>query len=75
MNSLAMASRWRQFCREALTEVLGKLPAEVQAALAHELAEGDIPRLDDAAALLALVKDAEATLLARLNVPEERSAA
>ncbi|ABM36976.1 metallophosphoesterase family protein [Polaromonas naphthalenivorans] len=63
------------FCREALTEVLGKLPAEVQAALAHELAESDIPRLDDAAALLALVKDAEATLLARLNVPEERSAA
>lgn len=63
------------FCREALTEVLGKLPAEVQAALAHELAEGDIPRLDDGAALLALVRDAEATLLARLNVPEERSAA
>ncbi|CAM3462075.1 DNA repair exonuclease [Polaromonas hydrogenivorans] len=64
-----------QFCREALTEVLGKLPAEVQAALAHDLAEGDIPRLDDEVALLALVKDAEATLLARLNIPEEKSAA
>lgn len=63
------------FCRDALTEVLGKLPAEVQAALAHDMAEGDVPRLDDGAALLALVKDAEATLLARLNVPEERSAA
>jgi len=65
------------FCREALADVLGKgkLPAEVQAALAHELADSDIPRLDDGAALLALVKDAEATLLARLNVPEEKSAA
>lgn len=63
------------FCREALAEVLGKLPAEVQAALAHDITEGDIPRLDDAAALLALVKDAEATLLARLNVPEEKAAA
>ena len=64
------------FCRDALTEVLGKgkLPAEVQAALAHELAESDIPRLDDAAALLALLKDAEATLLARLNAPEEKAA-
>ena len=62
------------FCRDALTEVLGKLPAEVQAALAHEQTEGDIPRLDDAAALLALVKDAEATLLARLTAPEEKAA-
>ena len=65
------------FCREALADVLGKgkLPAEVQAALAHEPSDGDIARLDDVAALLALVKDAEATLLARLNVPEEKSAA
>ncbi|MEP6588047.1 MAG: DNA repair exonuclease [Polaromonas sp.] len=60
------------FCRNALSDVLGKVPAEVLAALAHETADtsGDIPRLDDGAALLALLKDAEATLLARLNVSE-----
>jgi len=65
------------FCREALAEVLGRgrLPAEVEAALAHERADSEVPRLDDGAALLALLKDAEATLLARLNVPEEKSAA
>ena len=52
--------------------MLGKLPAEVMAALTHDTtdATGDIPRLDDAAALLALLKDAEATLLARLNAGE-----
>ena len=61
-----------QFCRNALAEVLGKVPAEVLAALAHETAgsAGDIPRLEDEAALLALLKDAEATLLARLNAGE-----
>jgi len=61
-----------QFCRNALAEVLGKVPAEVLAALAHETADaaGDIPRLEDEAALLALLKDAEATLLARLNAGE-----
>ncbi len=60
------------FCRNALSEVLGKVPAEVLAALAHEAADAspDIPRLDDGAALLALLKDAEATLLARLNVTQ-----
>jgi DNA repair protein SbcD/Mre11 len=61
-----------QFCRNALADVLGKVPAEVLASLAHEAADptGDIPRLDDRAALLALLKDAEATLLARLNAGE-----
>jgi exonuclease SbcD len=57
------------FCRNTLSEVLGKVPAEVLAALAYETA-GDIPNLDDGAALLTLLKDAEATLLARLNVCE-----
>ncbi len=61
-----------KFCTETLKEVLGKLPAEVKEALAHDLSDGDIPRLDDPAALLALLKDAEATLLARLNVSEEK---
>ncbi|CAN5191642.1 DNA repair exonuclease [soil metagenome] len=60
------------FCRNALSDVLGKVPAEVLAALAHEAGDAsvDIPRLDDSSALLALLKDAEATLLARLNAPE-----
>jgi DNA repair exonuclease SbcCD nuclease subunit len=63
-----------KFCRDALADVLGKVPADVLAALAHEGdSAGDIPRLDDAAALLALLKDAEATLLARLNVSEEKA--
>lgn len=60
------------FCRDALSEVLGKVPAEVLAAMAHEPADAatDLPRLDDGAALLSLLKDAEATLLARLASPE-----
>ena len=64
-----------KFCRTALAEVLGKIPAEVQAAMAHEAADvhTDIPRLDDGVALLALLKDAEATLLARLSSPEVNS--
>ena len=63
------------FCRTALADVLAKMPAEVAAALAHEPpgARPDIPRLDDGAALLALLKDAEATLLARLAHPEMNS--
>jgi len=63
-----------KFCTETLKEVLGKLPAEVKEALAHGWSDGDIPRLDDGAALLALLQDAEATLLARLNAPEEKAA-
>jgi exonuclease SbcD len=60
------------FCRTALSDVLGKVPAEVLSAMAHEAADAttDIPRLDDGAALLALLKDAEATLLARLTSHE-----
>ncbi|MEO8013488.1 MAG: DNA repair exonuclease [Polaromonas sp.] len=60
------------FCRDVLAEVLGKVPAEVLAAMAHEAADAatEIPRLDDGAALLVLLKDAEATLLARLTSHE-----
>ncbi|MGV8805488.1 MAG: metallophosphoesterase family protein [Polaromonas sp.] len=65
------------FCRSTLAEVLDKLPPEVLAALAHETAAasgpGEIPRLGDSAALLDLLKDAEATLLARLNVSEAQA--
>lgn len=63
------------FCRTALADVLGKVPAEVLAAMAHEATDAttDIPRLDDGAALLALLKDAEATLLARLTSNEVNS--
>jgi hypothetical protein len=50
--------------KQALGDVLAKLPAEVQVD-----AESDsLPRLDDPAALRSLLADAEATLLARLNV-------
>lgn len=64
-----------KFCRDALADVLGKVPADVLAALAQDGRDsaGDIPQLDDGAALLALLKDAEATLLARLNVSEEKA--
>ena len=60
------------FCRTALAEVLDKVPAEVLAAIAYEAVDAttDIPRLDDVAALLALLRDAESTLLARLTSPE-----
>ena len=63
------------FCRTALADVLGKVPAEVLAAIAHEAADAttDIPRLDDGLAMLALLKDAEATLLARLAGDEVNS--
>lgn len=63
------------FCRHALADVLGKMPADVQAALAYETAglDTDVPRLDDGPALLALLQDAEATLLARLISSEAAS--
>lgn len=65
-----------KFCRETLKDVLGKLPLDVQAALAHDSLNpsGDIPQFDDGPALLALLQDAEATLLARLNPAEEKAA-
>ena len=55
------------FCRSAL--------ADVQAALAFETPglDMDIPGFEDGPALLALLKDAEATLLARLNSSEMAS--
>ena len=58
----------QDFCRDSLADVLGKLPPEVLAAVSHDPGADDIPRLDDPAALLALVKGAEATLLARLSM-------
>ena len=63
------------FCRNALADVLDKVPADVQAALMFETAGmgNDIPRLDDGLALLALLRDAEATLLARLTSGEVAS--
>ena len=62
----------RQFCDAALSDVLSKIPPEVHSALAQDAGSDDIPRLDDVTALLALVKDAEGTLLARLNAGEAR---
>ena len=44
-----------------LGDLLGGMPIEVTA--------GDVPRLDDAAALRSLLRDAEATVLARLAAP------
>lgn len=48
-----------QFCRAVLADVLGKVPPDVLASLAHDAADsqGDIPQLDDAAGLLALLGD------------------
>ena len=54
-----------------LAEVLDKLPAELRQALTREAAD-DVPQWEDAGAMLALPKDAEATLLAHLNVGEEQ---
>ena len=61
-------------CRTHLAEVLNKMPAEVSSTLtasasaaASAAALDDLPRLDQPEDLLALLRDAEATLLARLN--------
>ena len=61
-------------CRTHLAEVLNKMPAEVSSTLtasasaaASAAALDDLPRLDQSEDLLALLRDAEATLLARLN--------
>jgi DNA repair exonuclease SbcCD nuclease subunit len=62
-------------CRSTLAEVLNKMPAEVSSTLtasASAAALDDLPRLDQPEDLLALLRDAEATLLARLN-PASRS--
>ena len=61
------------FAQPVLSEVLDKLPAELRQALALKReAADDVPQWDDANAMLALLKDAEATLLAHLNVGEEQ---
>lgn len=60
------------FAQPVLADVLDKLPAELRQALALKReAADDVPQWDDADAMLALLKDAEATLLAHLNVGEE----
>ena len=59
------------FGQPVLAEVLDKLPAELRQALTREAAD-DVPQWEDAGAMLALLKDAEATLLAHLNVGEEQ---
>ena len=56
-----------ELCRATLTDVLGKMPAEVTSTLAQDATGGEIPRLEQPDDLLALLRDAEATLLARLN--------
>jgi len=56
-----------QFCRPILEGVLDNLPPEVRLALANDAGAEDVPVLGDAASIGALLKDAEATLLARLN--------
>jgi exonuclease SbcD len=65
-------------CQATLADVLDKLPAELSAALVAEEAQGavqdDVPRLSDGAGLQALLRDAEATLLARLGPAEIREA-
>lgn len=59
------------FGQPVLAEVLDKLPAELRQTLTREAAD-DVPQWDDAGAMLALLKDAEATLLAHLNVGGEQ---
>ena len=46
------------------------MPAEVMGALAQYAVQDEVPRLDQPDALLALLRDAEATLLARLLTGE-----
>lgn len=62
-----------QFCRPILEGVLDNLPPEVRLALAHDAGAEDVPVLGDAASMGALLKDAEATLLARLNAGEVKA--
>lgn len=59
-----------QFCRPILESVLDNLPPEVRLALAQDEGADDVPILGDDASIGALLKDAEATLLARLNAGE-----
>lgn len=59
-----------QFCRPILESVLDNLPPEVRLALVQDEGADDVPVLGDDASIGALLKDAEATLLARLNAGE-----
>jgi len=59
-----------QFCNPVLGAVLDALPPEVKLALAQDVGAEDVPVLGNEASMLALLKDAEATLLARLNAGE-----
>lgn len=59
-----------EFCHRALAEVLTKMPAEVMGALAQDTVQDEVPQLDQPDGLLALLRDAEATLLARLHTGE-----
>lgn len=54
-------------CRATLAEVLDKMPAQVASAVAPEAGLDALPQLDRPEDLRALLRDAEATLLARLN--------
>lgn len=55
------------FCTQTLSEVLGKLPAEVQAAMAAQGGLDPVVQLSQGAGMQGLLQDAEATLLARLG--------
>lgn len=57
------------FGKSVLSTVLDKVPAEVRQALTHEGGD-DVPDLHNSQSMLALLKDAEATLLAHLNAGE-----
>lgn len=59
-----------QFCKPILESVLDNLPPEVRQALVNDPGADDVPVLGDDATIGALLKDAEATLLARLNAGE-----
>ena len=55
-----------ELCRSTLAEVFNKMPAEVTRTVAQDAALDELPRLDRPQDLLALLRDAEATLLVRL---------
>jgi len=59
-----------QFCKPILESVLDNLPPEVRQALVNDPGADDVPVLGDDVTIGALLKDAESTLLARLNAGE-----
>lgn len=58
------------FAQQTLAALLERIPTEVQTAWLDDPNAVDALRIDDATALLRLLKDAEGTLLARLNPAE-----